>query len=264
MRFSRVLSSIALLGAVGVHPVGAQPGPSRARADSTAAADSVAVLETARGAQGDFERIRRANLPRRQGISGRYCDEVIGRYCFTDDGDTSEYALPETPPTEASRITSARETLIARLDSAGDALPGDEWIVGHRVRYRIEAGHLGDAERVARNCAAARWWCDALLGMVHHAGWRYPEADSAFAAALAAMPEDERCIWMDLSAVLADSVAKEYRRTPCAERASLNDRIWWLADPSHLRQGNDRRTEHYVRVTLDRLQRSATSGYGTR
>jgi hypothetical protein len=41
-----------------------------------------------------------------------------------------------------------------------------------------------------------------------------------------------------------------------------NERLWWLADPLHSRPGNDRRTEHFSRLTLNRLQERASSGYG--
>ena len=214
----RRLLAVVAFSTVLVAPIAvdAQPGPSPSQREVGRSIDSVAVLGAARRAQADFERVRRANLPRRRGITGHYCDETIGRYCFTDDDDTSEYALPEPLPTESPRVVSARVEFLAQLDSLSELLPGDDWIAGQHVRYLIEAGDLTAADQRARRCAATRWWCDALVGMVHHAAWRYADADSAFALALARMPEAERCAWTDLTALFADSLARDYERASCA------------------------------------------------
>jgi hypothetical protein len=259
-----LLTAVAFVGALGAsHAIDAQAGPSQRPREFSEPIDSAAVLGSARRAQAEFERVRRANLPRRRGITGQYCDETIGRYCFTDDDDTSEYALPEPLPTESPRVVSARAALLAELDSLSELLPGDDWIAGQHVRYLIEAGDLTAADQRAQRCAATRWWCDALIGMAHHAAWRYADADSAFTLALAQMPEAERCAWTDLRPLFADSLARDYARASCGEREALNARIWWLADPLYLRPGNDRRTEHYTRLTMDRLQPGAASGYAT-
>lgn len=268
-RRRRLSLSIAILG------IAAAFGAARAQATADLAsrppsgesitpapADSAAVLEAARSAQTTFERVRRRHLSRSQDAPGSRCDETIGRYCYWDDDDTSEYAVPEPTPAESPRVIEARTALLARLDSASALLPGDDWLAGQHVRYLIEAGAFDAAEARASTCAATSWWCRALLGLAHHAAWRYPAADSAFADALATMPETERCAWTDLTVLLADSVRAGYRRASCAGRDALNDRVWWLADPLHFRAGNDRRTEHYARVTMDRIQRRAASGYG--
>jgi hypothetical protein len=224
--------------------------------------DSSTVLKAARGAQATFERIRRRYAPRSLGGPRPSRVERIGRYDHWDDEDTSEYNIPKPPPVESPRVVAARRVLLARLDTAVTRLPANDWLVGHTVRYLIEAGDLDAAEQRARDCEATSWWCAALLGLVHHAAWRFAPADSTFAAALALMPEPERCAWTDLSALLADSVRERYEKVSCANRGSVNQRIWWLADPLHLRPGNDRRTEHYARMTMDRLQDRAQSGYG--
>jgi hypothetical protein len=224
--------------------------------------DSATVLAAARGAQARFERVRRRFLSYKLGASGTRCDETIGRYCYWDDDDTSETARRTPPPAESPRIGEARLALIASLDSATARLRGDDWLAGQHVRYLIEAGSLDAATARMRACVATPWWCSALVGLVHHAAWRYPEADSAFAAALASMPETDRCAWTDLAVLLADSLRDRYERIPCADRAGANDRVWWLADPLHHRAGNDRRTEHYARLTMDRIARGSASGYG--
>jgi len=76
------------------------------------------------------------------------------------------------------------------------------------------------------------------------------------------MPEDERCRWTDLSALLAEPLRRRYRRLACGERAAFEARLWWLAQPLLARSGNDRRTEHFARRTMARLLRHAASPYG--
>ena len=268
---ARTPLGVALLALAGVLGTAAAPGPAAAQdpavRESRAmaaqpTADSAIVLASARKAQAAFERVRRGNLPLTHGTPGSRCDETVGRYCYWDDDDTSEYTIPEPPPREAARIAEARAVLLARLDSATAQLPGDDWLAGQHVRYLIEAGESENAATRARSCAGTAWWCSALLGLAHHAAWRHAAADSAFTIALATMPDSTRCEWTDLSMLLADSVSERYRRLPCAERDAINEWIWWLGDPLHLRAGNDRRTEHHARLTMSRIQRGAASGYG--
>jgi len=221
--------------------------------------DSTTLLRIARAAQAAFENFRIGHLPYTRSTShwGR-CDEVVGRFCFWHEEDSSWRPAPEAPA-----IAAARARLLETLDSLARLLPGDDWIAGQQVRYAIEAGRLEEARRIAQHCRATRWWCSALAGYALHAARQYAAADSAFAAALAAMPEDQRCRWNDLSAVL-DGLRKRYQKLSCAQRAPLERRIWWLADPLYLVPGNERRTEHFSRRVLDALQQEARSAYGVR
>ncbi len=263
-RLSFGFAILAILAVAAVASAAAQ-GPAERQtplATTQPTPDSAAVLSSARKAQNTFERVRRTHLPRSWTGGATRCDETIGRFCYWDDDDTSEYTLPDTVPLEAARISAARMQLLTRLDSASTRLPGDDWIAGQHVRYLIEAGASADAERRARACAATPWWCSALLGLARHAAWQYAAADSVFDAALAMMPDTLRCEWTDLSYLLADSVKDGYKRASCVEREAVHDWFWWLADPLHLREGNDRRTEHFARVTMHHIQRGATSGYG--
>src|SRR6266446_5071034 len=159
------------------------------------ATDSLAVLKSAQRARDGFEITRRANLPERPSGSsgGRY--EIIGRLRYWYESGADEDSAPEEPP----RIRRARARLLAALDQAAAALPGDEWIAGQRVRYLLEDGQHRLAAQAAEQCRAVTWWCEALGGMVRHAERDFAGADSLFAAALAAMPEDERCRWSDIS-----------------------------------------------------------------
>jgi hypothetical protein len=157
---------------------------------------------------------------------------------------------------------------LRELADAGAEIPGDDWILGQRVRYLVEHRRAGAAVTLTRECRATRWWCDALEGFARHAGGDYEGADHAFARALSGMAEKRRCVWTDLSQLLED--AKEYRKLSprsargrlCAERVALDRRIWWLADPLYSLAGNDLRTEHYSRHTLALLLEDASNQYG--
>jgi len=221
--------------------------------------DSQRILRSARAAQADFESIRRYNLPTAFGHGRAACDEQIGRFCYWyDDGDEPLRA----PPPESAGITRARERLLATLDTAAAELPGDAWIAGQRVRYQLQGGRPADALAAARACRAAPWWCQALTGLAWHLAGDFGAADSAYRAALDAMPSDERCRWSDVAPLLDGALARRYRRLRCDERGAFEQRLWWLAQPLYSLPGNDRRTEHLARATMARIEQDARSTYG--
>jgi hypothetical protein len=176
--------------------------------------------------------------------------------CYWYDGGVD--SAPEEPP----RIRKARARLLAALDAAGTALPGDEWIAGQRVRYLLEDNQPRLAAQVAEQCRAVAWWCEALGGLVRHVERDFVGADSLFAAALADMPEDERCRWNDISSLLEGKLAGRYRDLDCAGRAALEARWWWLAQPLYSLTGNDRRTEHFARRAMIRIEQGRRTPFG--
>jgi len=224
----------------------------------TGPTDSLAVLKSARRAREAFEASRRASLPEQPAGWSGSCGQIIGRICYWSDGRGDVDSAPEEPP----RIRRARARLLAALEQAAAALPGDEWIAGQRVRYLLEDGQHRLAAQAAEQCRAVTWWCEALGGMVRHAERDFAGADSLFAAALAAMPEDERCRWNDISSLLEGELAHRYRDLDCAGRAAFEARWWWLAQPLWSLGGNDRRTEHFVRRAMVRLQQGRRTLYG--
>src|SRR5258708_4821899 len=214
------------------------------------APDSVAVLKSAKRAQEDFEFTRRHNLAERAGGWSDVCGPRIGRVCYWNESGDDE----DEPPAEPARIRRARTRLLDALDAAAAAVPGDEWIVGQRVRYRLEDGQPLLAARVAAECRAVAWWCEARDGLVRHMTGDFVGSDSVFAAALADMPDDERCGWSDISSLLEGDLAARYRRLDCAGRAAFGARWWWLAQPLYSLGGNDRRTEQFARRVMVRIQ----------
>ena len=217
-------------------------------------ADSIDSRKRAVRIQTWFERVRHMNLPVRFSGGVPPCDAYIGRFCQWNDEDPRA-------PTEPKPIREARDRLLRALDSAADRSPGDDWIAGQRIRYLVEAGRDSDAVRVARSCAATRWWCDALKGLSLHELGDYAASDSAFHDALQAMPTAERCRWTDVSILLDDAQRKRFGKVGCGSNDALAQRLWWLADPFLAIPGNDRETEHYSRHVMIRMLDGSRVGY---
>jgi hypothetical protein len=87
-------------------------------------------------------------------------------------------------------------------------------------------------------------------------------ADSAFAAARAAMTDVERCAWDDVGNLLDDDARKQYEKLSCAERDAANARLWWVSRPLLGEPAHERRVEHYARRVHVELH--AVGGYDER
>lgn len=220
--------------------------------------DSQSILASVHEAQVRFERLRRRHLPWAQGLPSGECDEVIGRICYWNEENTWK------PPPEPDRVTHERRQLIARLDSAAALLPADQWIVGQRVRYLVEGNRFLDALWVTNDCRAERWWCHALAGYVFHVMGDFAAADSSFDLSLESMLPGERCRWTDLFILVDQALVERYLDGDCRVREALNQQIWWLTDPLYLVTGNERRTEHYARLVVNRLFDGSANAYGVR
>ena len=219
--------------------------------------DSSEVSHRARDLQARFESRRRHMLPRFSSGPPDRC-LIIGRFCEWHP-NTQDYVVPD----EGNDIRRARAELLRDLERAGNAVPGDDWIIGQRIRYLVE-GHDSSAISVARSCKATRWWCDALVGLALHVNGNFAAADTAFSLALQEMPSETRCQWLDLTPLLDDDVRDTYRKMSCAQREAANARIWWVADPLYITPGNERRTEHFSRMLYAAVQQNAANTYGSR
>ncbi len=245
IRARRALSLVAVL----VTCLAGNPAPSQAESPSAffhdlarqSSAGSAQERAHAREIQRRFERLRQRELPRTLGGGSHGCDERIGRLCVWDDGDSDRDFAPEP-----ASIDEARSQLLTSLDSLAALIPGDAWLHGQRVRYRIEAGRLDDAAHVAASCRVAEPWpCAALAGLVEHLRGHTPAATAAFQDALDSMPRDVRIRWLDLDPLLD----RELRAWLDDQGDSLvaAQRIWTLADPLFLAPGNDRWNGHMGR-----------------
>src|SRR5438105_5287206 len=161
--------------------------------------DSAEIAKRARDLQATFERRRRQMLPRFYIGTADRC-LIVGRFCEWHP-NLRDYVVPD----EGKDIARARAQLLRDLEKASEALPGDDWIIGQRIRYLVEA-HDTSAIAVARGCRATKWWCDALLGLSLHVSGDFAAADSAYAVALDEMPTPMRCHWNNLSPLLDDEI----------------------------------------------------------
>jgi len=234
----------------------AQPLVQLSAQNARAVADSAEIAKRARDLQASFERRRRQMLPRFYVGTADHC-LIVGRFCEWHP-NLKDYVVPD----EGEDIVRARARLLRDLARASDAVPGDDWIIGQRIRYLVE-GHDTSAASVAHACRATKWWCDALLGLSLHVQGDFAGADSAFALALQAMPTPMRCHWNNLSPLLDDDVRGTYHKMSCAQREAADARIWWVADPLFMTPGNERRTEHFSRVLHTLLQQNAVNTYGS-
>lgn len=212
-----------------------------------------------------FEQRRLRLLPNVPSSVGGAGDVIIGRYRYAA-GEADDLT---PPPAEPAEITELRLSLLRTLDSASRLVPGDGWIRSRLVWYAIEGGDTAKAVNAARGCHddEVAWWCDALLGLALHASHRFLDAERAFDRALSTMPDSTRCRWSDVTMLLDGEAEQLLERAPCEDRALLNDRLWWLADPFYSIDGNELRSEYLARhafaVLHDRWRASHPLGWGS-
>jgi hypothetical protein len=240
---------LLLLVALQLRIAGSEVAP---KVSAAIATDSIRDLIRARGAQASFERIRRSLLPYAASTAGR-CDVRLGRFCWWYD--EREPALPP----EAAGIGRRRVELLTELDSLSLRHPGDDWLWGMRVHYRVDGRNVAGADSVARACRATAWWCAALTGYASHALGQPAVAESAFTASVAAMPLDAACAWRNIAPLIDDSARRDYERLPCGERLSVERRYWLLSRPQLSEAANEWQNEFNARRVLVWLgERGAT------
>ncbi len=220
--------------------------------------DSVSIFRAVRSRQLAFERFRREHFPTAPARTSRIeCADQIGRFCYNHSEDLSNWGP------EDETVLTARTALISAFDTAAGWQPGDGWVARQRTRYLVEAGEFDTALRIVEQCTLSETWeCYALAGYIQHHAELFDASEAFFDQALEAMPEELRCKWTDLSRILPEEVADDYASVECEDRATENRKIWWLSDPLYLIDGNERRTEHFSRMVLNRMLERAESGYG--
>lgn len=202
----------------------------------------------ARTAQDVFERNHRVGLRFYNGGADATCEVQLGRICYwNNNGDVP-------PPAERNDAKIERDQLLDVLNKAHAADAADDWVNGMRVRYFIEAEKIDSAITAARGCSGTAWWCAALQGLALHNADRHKDAAAAFDRALQAMPAAQRCTWTDLRWWLDPSQHAAYGALACgAPRDAENARIFRLAQPLWMLDGNDLRNESLARRTMSRV-----------
>lgn len=247
---SRIMVALCAAGAlvVGAASVEAQ----------VSEADSLELLAKAKDVQARFERYREERTPPRLNMRRSPCDEIIGRFCLTHTDPDVE--LPDLPP-EPVELGLARVRLLRELGTIHGEIPGDGWILGQRVFYLGKVGDWTRAERLARDCPGGQdWWCTALVGFIQHSLHQWTEAEVTFEKVLSTMPAEELAEWQTTTFLL-DKDGSELIDA-ATDKQPLLDRMWLLADPLYLVEGNDRRTEQNARQVLLRIREDAISGFG--
>ena len=237
----------------------AAPLPARAAQEESAPleADSVALLDEAKEEQMKFERFREQRLPPEWSGFGGRCDALVGRMCLRH-GDG------EAPPVEPDpiEVEMARMDMLRTLGRVAARIPRDKWVLGQRVYYLREQGEWLRAEALTERCHADdEWWCLALKGYLLQSRGESIQAESIFRDALALMPEQERERWLALDYLLDEDARELFEDADPAGREALRERMWLLADPLYLVEGNDREAEQYARGTLIRIREAAESAY---
>lgn len=151
-------------------------------------------------------------------------------------------------PDHQMRMRRARATLLSTLDSAARLLPGDGFIAGQRVRMRLEQDEPSRAAAAAAECRAVSTWCGLLRGYVEHRRGHIAAATVEFRTTLGRAALAERCLWSDISWLLAAAERSAYAAIPCADREGVERRFWWLADPLWSDTLEDRWAEHMARM----------------
>jgi hypothetical protein len=112
---------------------------------------SARAQREARAAQRAFEHYRRRRLPLVP-PHGDKCELNIGRFCYWDNNKDRPF------PPEPSDIAAERERLRTVLERSALHAPQDDWVLGQRVRYALEAGdrdalHAWQAEAATERAA---------------------------------------------------------------------------------------------------------------
>ncbi len=175
-----------------------------------------------------------------------------------------DYVLPpyRGARDRARLVEEGRPQAIAALDVGGAALPGDDWITGHRVGMRVKTGELDLALELARDCQASEWWCAALLGFVLHERGEIEASERAYDLALSRMPEDLRCEWISEIHLFERHLYGWTRAGECEAFSELSSTVWWLSNPLFMEPGNDRRTEHLSRIVQLRFHNETLELHG--
>ena len=206
-------------------------------------------------ARSDFERLRFETLhaPTNHGL----CVDLFENSCYWAEQDPQ-------PQTEPALVQERREQLLGTLGALEAAIPDSRWAVEQRIRYLEDAGRPDSALAAARECRVPGWACGVLVGFALHELGRYALADSVYERALKGMSQKERCDWRDIQLLIDDDLQHDYAEFSCgdARRDAFEDRVMYYARTLYSLDGNDSRTEHYARKTMDMMLRDAPDVQG--
>jgi hypothetical protein len=114
----------------------------------------------------------------------------------------------------------------------------------------IEDQQAQDAMAIARRFAETGGdaaWAQLLLGLAVHSSGDEATAETVFARTLPQLLPSERVRLHDASALLTREEQQKYHTLTGSERARYHERLWRLADPLYLTEGNESLIEHFSR-----------------
>lgn len=158
------------------------------------------------------------------------------------------------------RAEAAYTAAVQHLRQAVDADPRRREVYDHLIRLAVLSGRYDEVapdvqEMYVQFPEDASMWL--YLGLVNHRLGQYEAADIAFRQALDRMDEETRATFSDLRMILPPEEHAAYLADPEA----YAQRYWTSRDPRFLNGANERRTEHYARLTAaDLLYRSDRLG----
>lgn len=150
-------------------------------------------------------------------------------------------------PQGRARIAALRNALIRELALAARRVPRDSVLVGQYIRMLVDKGDYAAALVAVEGCRSIASWCLALRAYVSAKMGLVFDAEDEFLASLDSMPVSDACAFSGTGVLLDEDARKAYTRLPCEKQDSINQKIWWLADPLWSVPGNDRFVEQFVR-----------------
>ncbi len=150
-----------------------------------------------------------------------------------------------------------RERMIGHFRAALEANPRHVEAAVHLLGHLADADEWEEYARVAQllvEMAPDDARSHLFLGLGMHETGRDAKADSAFGRALALLPPDDRVVFEDIAALLPRRLHAQYAALDSAGRRETARIFFASTDPLHLTEAEERRLEHYARLTWAELK----------
>ena len=137
------------------------------------------------------------------------------------------------------------------------ATPRDERAFRHLAMLLAERRRWGELEGVARAHMArnsANAWGTLALGLALYRGGNIDAGSAMLDTGVARLDQRERTRRFQITRLLKPADSAAYTLATAAERGSMEQSFWAMADPLWSRPGNDTRAEFLARVTYADLR----------
>ena len=206
-----------------------------------------AVLDERGEDAGDFDLLEAPTGDIGASLEGQFGEEIADRF---DVEELRRRGVSVTDYQERSQRSYDRA--VGHLRQALESDPRRRPVYDHVVRLAVLAGRYEDALPALAEMYVQfpeDPWMWLYTGTVNHRLGQYEAAAVAFREAFAFMDEPTREAFTDLTLILPPDEHGAYRDDPEA----FAERYWTSRDPRFLNTVNERRTEHYARLTTAEL-----------